>query len=70
MTVARIIPGNPLDSFTEVTFNESQRFYRISERASHKYLKLLKASEKNSKPVKVTRANEQSDIILKVEKIK
>jgi hypothetical protein len=68
LTVARILPGNDTDSFTEVTFSESQRFYRLPKTANHSYLEILTAAEKSGKPVIVRRANETSDIILSVKK--
>ncbi len=68
MTVAAIRPPQGDDAYIEVTFNESARFYRIPKNATPEYLDLLRASEKNSTPVLVKRANEYSDIILRVRK--
>lgn len=68
MTVAAIRPPRGDDPYIEVTFNESARFYRIPKNAAPSYLDLLRESEKNSTPVLVKRANEYSDIILRVKK--
>ena len=70
MTVASVRPANSSETFVEVTFSESQRFYKLPNDANPKYLQLLKASEKNQSPVIVSRANEMSDVILSVAKAK
>jgi len=68
LTVAAIRPSRGEGSYLEISFNESARFYRISKDAAPAYLDLLRESEKNGKPVLVKRANEYSDIILRVRK--
>jgi len=68
MTVAAIRPANNDETFVRVTFNESQRFFKLPNDANPKYLELLKESEKNKTPVIIKRANEGSDIILEVGK--
>lgn len=70
MTVAAIRPANPKNTFIEVTFSESQRFYKLPNDADPKFLVLLKASEKDHTPVLVRRASEKSDVILRVTKKK
>jgi len=66
LTVAAIRPATGDDPYIEVTFNESARFYRISKNAAPAYIDLLRESEKTGKPVLVKRANEDSDVILRV----
>ncbi len=68
MTVAAIRPARGEDPYIEVSFNESARFYRIPRNAAPAYLDLLRESEKNATPVLVKRANEYSDVILRVKK--
>ncbi len=68
MTVAGIRPPIGEEPYIAVTFNESARFYRIPKNAAPEYLDLLRESEKNHTPVLVKRANEYSDIILRVKK--
>jgi hypothetical protein len=68
LTVAAIRPPVGNEPYIEVSFNESARFYRIPKNAAPAYLELLRESEKNSTPVLVKRANEYSDIILRVKK--
>jgi len=70
MVVAGIRTANPGDTFVRVTFNESQRFYKLPNDANPHYMELLKQSEKNQTAVIVTRAKEESDIILEVKKAK
>lgn len=66
LTVAAIRPPVGNDPYMEVTFSESARFYKISKNAAPGYIDLLRESEKTGKPVLVKRANEYSDIILRV----
>ena len=66
LTVAAIRPAAGDDPYIEVTFNESARFYKISKNAAPGYIDVLRESEKTGKPVLVKRANEDSDIILRV----
>jgi hypothetical protein len=66
MTVAAIRPANTDETFVKVTFNQSQRFYKLPNDSNPKYLELLKESEKKNIPVIIKRASEQSDIILEV----
>jgi hypothetical protein len=68
MIVAAIRAANPKDTFVRVTFFQSQRFFKLPNNANPNYFKLLKESEKNNTPVIVKRANEESDVILSVEK--
>ncbi|MFI5196575.1 MAG: hypothetical protein ACHQD8_05755 [Chitinophagales bacterium] len=68
MTVAAIRAANPKNTFIEVTFSESQRFYKLPNDADPKYLILLKESEKNNTPVIIKRVSEYSDVILSVSK--
>jgi hypothetical protein len=70
MTVARIVPAAPTDSFIEVTFSESQRFYKLPVKAKPALLSLLKQSEAKGTPVLVKRVSEQSDVIIDVQKVK
>jgi hypothetical protein len=70
MTVARIRPANEEDAFIKVTFNQSQRFYKIPKNADPSFIELLKESEKNNKRVIIRRASQQSDVILNVRKTK
>jgi hypothetical protein len=68
LTVAAIRPAAGEDAYIEVIFNESARFYRLPRNAAPEYLELLRESEKKSMPVLVKRANEYSDIILRVKR--
>lgn len=68
MTVAAIRPANSNENFIRVTFLQSARFYKLSKDAKPAYLELLKDSEKEHTKVVITRANEQSDIIMEVKK--
>lgn len=70
LTVAAIRPANNDQTFVKVSFNESQRFYKLPNNADPAYIDLLKESEKNHTPVLVKRANEYSDVILRVRKKK
>jgi hypothetical protein len=70
LTVAAINQPAGNDAYIEVSFNESARFYRIPKNAAPEYLELLRMSEKTNTPVLVKRANEYSDIILRVRKKK
>jgi hypothetical protein len=70
MTVTRIVPATRTDSFIEITFSESQRFYRLPVKAKPALLTLLKESEANAVPVLVKRASERSDVIIDVKKAK
>lgn len=70
LTVAGIRPAGGEDAYIEVFFNESARFYRLPKNATPEYLTLLRMSEKEQVPVMVKRANEYSDIILRVKKKK
>ena len=70
LTVAAINHPSGDDAYIEVSFNESARFYRIPKNAAPEYLELLSMSEKTNTPVLVKRANEYSDIILRVRKKK
>lgn len=67
LTVAAIRANND-QTFVRVSFNESQRFYKLPNNADPAYLDLLKESEKNHTPVLVKRADEYSDVILSVKK--
>jgi|GEM_PF-3218134 len=68
LTVAAIHPASATDQYIEVTFNESARFYRLPRNANPSWISLLEESQKNSTPVLVKRANEYSDIIIRVRK--
>ncbi|MES2701402.1 MAG: hypothetical protein V4649_02130 [Bacteroidota bacterium] len=68
MTVARILPTTPEETFIEVTFSESARFYKIPKNANPTYIKLLKDAEKSGAAVMVKRAREESDVIVSVKK--
>ena len=68
LTVAAISTPRSEDAYIEVSFNESARFYRIPKNTAPSYLDLLRQSQKNSTPVLIKRANEYSDIILRVKK--
>lgn len=70
LTVAAINPPAGNDAYIEVNFNESARFYKIPKNAAPEYLELLRMSEKTNTPVLVKRANEYSDIILRVRRKK
>lgn len=70
LTVAAINQPAGNEAYIEVSFNESARFYRIPKNAAPEYLELLKMSEATNTPVLVKRANEYSDIILRVRKKK
>jgi hypothetical protein len=65
LTVANIIapPGN--NSFYEVTFYQSARFYKLmrTNKNCKRALALLKASKKNNKPVQVILTEKFGDII-------
>src|SRR5262249_11139540 len=67
LTAARVVVVKS-KYYTEVTFNESQRFYKLlrKNKSYTKYLKLLKWSEKNKIPVVIMRRSEYSDTILSV----
>lgn len=69
MTVAAIRVANPNETFVKVTFSQSQRFFKLPNDANPNYLTLLKESEKNNTLVIVRRENQQSDVILSVEKL-
>lgn len=68
LTVAAIRPAQPTDQYIEISFNESARFYRLPRNADPSYIELLQRSQKESKPVLVKRANEYSDVIMRVRK--
>ena len=68
MTVAIIRPAEY--KFIPVNFLESARFYKLPMDANPAFLELLKASEHNHIQVLVKRADEKSDIILSVERLK
>jgi hypothetical protein len=66
MIVAVIRPASKEDSFITVCFTKSARFYKLPKNANPRYIALLQESAKNKSAVTITRANEQSDIILSV----
>jgi hypothetical protein len=68
LTVAEVRPAQPGDQYTEVTFLESARFYRLHRNADPAFLELLKKSQEQHTQVLVKRANEYSDIITRVRK--
>lgn len=68
LTVAQVRPAQAGDQYTEVTFLESARFYRLPRNADPAYLELLKKSQDEHIQVLVKRANEYSDIITRVRK--
>jgi len=68
MTVARIRPSGKDQTFISVTFDQSQRFYKLPNSANPAYLELLKASEASHTPVIIKRATQASDVILSVQK--
>jgi len=59
-------------AYTEVTFSESQRFYKLLKKGKQytMFLELLKWSAKKHVPVIIQRRSEYSDTILKVSKSK
>lgn len=66
LTVAAIREAQPNEQYVEISFNESARFYKLPKNADPKYKELLVQSQKTNTPVWVKRANEYSDIIIKV----
>jgi hypothetical protein len=66
LTVAAIRDPQPAEQYVEVSFNESARFYKLPKNADPKYRELLEQSQKTNTAVLVKRANEYSDIILRV----
>lgn len=68
MTVAAIRPATNDQAFIKVSFNESQRFYKLPKDANPVYIELLKESEKNHTQVTIKRSSEYSDVILNVKK--
>ncbi len=66
LTVAAIQMPKDGDEYIEVSFLESARFYRLPKNAAPQYLQLLKESEAQHKVVLIKRANEYSDVILRV----
>lgn len=68
LTVASISPSRDDSKYVEVTFLESSRFYKINKK-SKKNLDILAAGQKDHKQVWVKRANEYSDVILRVKKV-
>lgn len=70
MTVANIRTENPSDNFITVCFLESARFYKLSKKSKPVYLQLLRESEKKQMPVLVSRTDEKSEEIIKVQPLK
>lgn len=70
MTVIKILPEKKGDTVTRVIFQTSQRIYKISIHCNHIYMRRLKESNRKHSPVIITRASEQSDLILDVKKAK
>ena len=70
MTVAAIRPEQNNETFVRVIFLQSQRFYKLSNDADPKFLKLLNGSLQSHTPVIVKRETEESDVILSVTKPK
>ncbi|GAA4463401.1 hypothetical protein GCM10023093_11760 [Nemorincola caseinilytica] len=68
LTVAAIRPAQPADQYVEISFLESARFYRLPRNADPSYIDLLQRSQQEHTPVLVKRANEYSDVILRVRK--
>jgi hypothetical protein len=68
MTVAGIRPPGNDQAFTQVTFNESARFYKLPKNANPAYLDMLKESQQKKTLVIIRRASEYSDVILSVKK--
>lgn len=68
MTVAAVRTPNSGETFVRISFLQSQRFYKLPNDANPAFLELLKASAQGHTPVVITRANEQSDVILSVRK--
>ena len=68
MTVAAIRQTNNNEPFIQVTFNQSQRFYKLPNDADPTFLNLLKKSEKDHIPLVIKRAKGESDVILGVRK--
>lgn len=68
--VARIIETTGAD-YTEVTFLESARFYRILKNNKHysASMALLKEAEKNNTPLLVAFTEPHGDVIEKVERV-
>ena len=70
MTVLAIRPAGNDETYINVVFRISQRIYKLPKDADPKFLDLLKVSAKNHTPVIIQRANEASDIILRVQPAK
>ena len=70
MTVAAIRPEQNNETFVRVIFLQSQRFYKLSNDADPKFLKLLNGSLQSHTPVIVKRETQESDVILSVTKPK
>ncbi len=70
MIVANIRTENPSDNFITVCFLESARFYKLSKKSKPAYLQLLKESEKKQMPVLISRTDEKSEEIIKVQALK
>jgi len=66
MTVAAIRPAGNDQAFIQVSFYESQRFYKLPKDANPAYIKLLTESERRKTTVTIKRASEYSDVILTV----
>jgi hypothetical protein len=68
--VARVIESNQAN-YTEVTFLESARFYRIlkNNKSYNSVIALLKEAEKNKMPVLVGFTEPNGDVIEKVERV-
>lgn len=69
LTVAKLWDEDQ-DGIIQVTFLQSARYYKIAANKKISYITLLKNSQETKTPVIVSRASEQSDIILSVEKVK
>ncbi len=67
-TVAAIRPHGQNETFMTVMFLRSARFYKLADDADPAYIAMLKESEQHHTPVVITRASEESDVILKVSK--
>ena len=70
MTVAAIQPEHKGNTFVEVSFLQSARFYKLPNNANPDYMILLKESLNTHTPVLVERAKEESDVIVSVTKQK
>lgn len=70
LTAVRIIKGNR-PGYIQLTFFESQRFYKLLKTSGEyrAYLNLLQWSVKHHKPVWIKRTSEYSDTIISVKKI-